>query len=175
MTPEEEAKMLNEDHECWKEAKGYKTADITTYPHMRLREQLDALIMDWKATSKYDNFKYSVFSKSRTLYIDWKNNIPLCTTDENNARLWLQQINNVLLHSRLQAVKDVRMSDSLDLDTLFSIRCVMIPIDLYEGDVDHEIAGMYYFGLVVSHFNSERNRNYDTAKDCDCIFASMKG
>lgn len=175
MTPEEEAKMLNEDHEIWKEAKGYKTADITRYPYMRFPEQLDALIMDWKATSKYDNFKYSVFSKSRTLYIDWKNNIPLCTTDENNARLWLHQINKALFHSRHQALKEIKLSGSIDIDSMFSIRCVMIPIDLYEGDKDHEIAGMYYFGLVVSHYNSERNRNYDIAKDCDYKFASMKG
>lgn len=174
MTPEEEAKMLNEDHECWKEAKGYKTADITRYPHMRFPEQLDALIMDWKATSKYDNFKYSVFSKSRTLYIDWKNNIPLCTTDENNARLWLHQINKALLHSRRQALKEIKLSDSIDINSMFSIRCVMLPIDPVEGDVDHEIAGMYYFGLVVSHYNSERNNIRDIAKDCESKFNSLK-
>ena len=173
MTTEEEINMLNEDHEIWKKSHGINTADITNYTEMCFKEQLDALIVDWKATSNYDNYKYTVFSKSRTLYIDWKNSIPLCTKDEHNARLWLQQINNALLHSRQQVVKEIKMLQNIDIDNMFSVRCVMIPIDLYEGDVDHEIAGMYYFGLVVSHYMSERNSVNTAAELCDKKYESL--
>lgn len=175
MTPEEEVRMMNEDHEIWKRSKGLgEQPKITDYPEMRLEEQLDALVMDWRATSRYDNYKYSVFSKTRTLYIDWKNSIPLCTSDEHLAKLWLYQINSYLLYHRRQALKEIKLSDSIDINSMFSVRCVMLPIDPVEGDTDHEIAGMYYFGLVVSHYNSERNNIRDIAKDCEARFNSLK-
>ena len=175
MTPEEEAKMMNEDHEIWKKSKRIKNhnKDITKLKMMQFNNQLEELVMAFRATSNLNRNKYSVFAHSCPLFIDWEKRIPLCTTDEYLARHWLFCINQELLRQRTAVVNLINeKGNGSDLSSMFSARCIMLPIDPAEGDVDVQISGMYYFGLIISHYDSERKNNYDIATDCECYYNS---
>lgn len=175
MSPEEEAKLINDDHEIWKETvsqtnkiKSYRNnKSIIDVPSMQFDEQLDSLIYDFRATYKMNEFKYSTFSATRPLFINFKNRIPLCTSNEEYAKQWLTQINLRLLASRQQAVNDLKQHDPDSIKSMFSVRCVIMPIDVFEGDVDPEIRGIHYFGLVISHYNSERVDIIESSELCD--------
>ena len=172
MTPEEEANMLNDDLKCWKRAKGFHVSDITDCKTMNIMEQLDVLIMDWKSMLKYNTYNKTVFSMTRPLYIDWENRVPLCTKDEEHAKLWLFQINKFLSEAKKRFINDHK-TNNIDYNKIYTIRCVSIDVNPIEGDWDKSIAGVHYFGLIVSHYGSERN-NIDTiTKQCDDLFHAI--
>ena len=182
MTPEEEVKMLNEDHEIWKKTKGFNKdvkvfrgfANILDLPDIHFNEQLNMMIEEFRTLNGPNPFKESVFSFTRPLFAHFVERIPLCTTDEDLAKRWLFQINATLLNSRVKASNELRAHNPDKLDTMYSVRCVLLPIDPIEGDEDEEIRGMYYFGLIVSHYMSERKDIKAHAETCEILYNTLE-
>ena len=173
MTPEEEVKMLNEDHEIWKkskeDARKASSINITDFPKMDIYNQLSDILSDWNIHHQDGRYKYSTFSGAAPIYIDRLNNVPLCTTNDHYAKLWVAQINEII-----QEIREKTLEELIDMDMhMFSARCVDMYIDLIIGERDNKIAGMHYIGVVISHFGSERNNNYDIARECDACYESM--
>ena len=176
MTPEEEVKMLNEDHEIWKQSREHarkcSVPDICDVPGIEMDEQLEEIILNWRGLSKYNPNRYQTFAGASVLYINRKSAIPLCTTDEHLARLWISQINERLQTARENAISELNSHNKSTVG-LFSARCVDMHIDPIIGDRDISIAGMHYIGVVVSYYNAERDNNYAHAKECEYTYNSM--
>ena len=186
MKPEEEAKMLNEDHEIWKHAREMlhrsSEGSILDVPGFDLDGQLGNIIMTFRALNRKSQYHYTAFSQAAPLYLDGHcQTIPLCTTDAHLAELWVYQINQVLQKSREDAIEHLRTTSAHDaefeqkLEGLFSARCVDMSIDPAIGERDDLIKGMHYIGIIVSYWKAERTGNYDAAKDCEAAYNSLKG
>lgn len=177
MTPEEEeVKMLNEDHEIWKQSHNHaqkcSVPNICDVPGIEMDEQLEEIILNWRGLSKYNPNRYQTFAGASVLYVNRKNSTPLCTTDDHLARLWVSQINERLQTARENAISELNSHNKSTVG-LFSARCVDMNIDPITGDRDTAIAGMHYIGVVISYYNAERDNNYVNAKECECTFNSM--
>lgn len=184
MTPEEEARMMEEDHEIWKHAREVARksleGSILDVPGIDLDGQLANIIMTFRAPDSKSPYHYTTFSQSAPLYLDGCNQtIPLCTTDDYLAELWVYQINQVLQKSREDAIEYLRNTSAHDaefeqkLEGLFSVRCVDMSIDSAIGERDDLIKGMHYIGVIISYWKAERNGNYDFAMDCEAAYAEI--
>ena len=184
--PSEEVTMLNEDHEVWKQAQKQAhstlyTKNIADVEGIDLDKQLNDIIEHFKLISSINRYKRTTFASTAPLYMSVERNIPLCTTDDRLAKLWVFQINEILQKVREQVLTVLREQHKNQtnyekvLDELYSARCVDIVIDPFIGDEDHSIRGMHYLGVVVSHYNSERTGNYVNAKLCEDIYESSMG
>lgn len=187
MTPEEEVRMMNEDLEIWKRAREMARrpveGSILDVPGFDLDGQLGSIIATFRALNRMGQYHYTVFSQAAPLYMDGHGQtIPLCTTDDHLAELWVYQINQVLQKSREDAIEHLRITSAHDvefekkLEGLFSARCVDMSIDPAIGERDDLIKGMHYIGVIVSYWKAERDGNYDAAKKCEAAYAAtMKG
>ena len=186
MTPEEETRMMNEDHEIWKHTRetACKSVEgsIVAVPEIDLDGQLESIIATFKALNRMNKYHYTVFSQAAPLYLDGHyQTIPLCTTDNRLAELWVRQINQVLQKSREDAIEHLRITSAHDaefeqkLEGLFSARCVDMSIDPAIGERDDLIKGMHYIGIIVSYWKAERTGNYDAAKSCEAAYAALRG
>ena len=187
MTPEEEVKMMNEDHEIWKQSQeqakrvaNLYDPNICDIPGIDIDLQLEQIIMNYRALSNLNQYKYTPFSATAPLYLNPERKTLLCTTDDRLAQLWVFQINEKLQKSREAVIEElVKQSSSKEdlerrLEGVFSARCIDMSIDPCIGDRDHEIAGLHYIGIIVSHYYSERNGIYDAVKECEEVFLSGK-
>lgn len=184
MTPEEEVKMLNEDHEIWKQSKGISsritTPNICDVGGIDLDTQLEQIIMNYRSLGNINAYKTTTFSSTAPLYVDGDCSIPLCTTDDELAKLWVLQINERLQNSRDSVIRELIKQSSTKgdlqarLDGMYSARCIDMYIDPIIGERDKQISGMHYIGVVISHYNSERTNNLKHAKHCETMFNSLK-
>lgn len=178
----DDAAMIEEDTQVWKETRERlnrtHTKSIIDVPGIDLDEQLADIIMTFRSIGKYNQYKYTTFSATAPLYLNAQSKTtPLCTTDDELAKLWVFQINQALQKSREAAIENLRVHSNNDvdfeskLDGLFSARCVDISIDPAIGERDDLIKGMHYIGVIVSYWRAERNGNYDAAKKCEAAYA----
>ena len=153
MTAEEEAKMLNEDHEIWSSVKfDAHRIDLSKIDH--IDEQLYSLI-DYFHKSGIHEHKYTPFCMTAPLYIDKLKSIPMVFEDAEIAEEVVRQMNARLTDCRLRAINALietsHSKEEIDskIDGLFSVRCVDMPIPKFGDKIYHCI------GLIVSHYNSE--------------------
>lgn len=184
MTPDEEVKMLNEDHEIWKQAHEHarkcSVPNICDVPGIDIDSQLEQIIMNYRSLSNMNAYKMTTFSSTAPLYVDGDRSIPMCTTDDELAKLWVLQINEKLQSSRdgviYELIKQSSTKGDLQarLNGMYSARCIDMYIDPVIGERDKQIAGMHYIGVVVSHYNSERTNNLKHVKHCEAMFNSLR-
>lgn len=185
MTPEEEVKMMNEDHEIWKRsrelARKASTPNICDVSGIDLDTQLEQIIMNYRSMTNLNQYgRYTPFSAAAPLFLNPDRKTLLCTTDNRLAQLWVFQINEKLQQSRdgviAELIKQSSTKEDIErrLDGMFSARCIDMSIDPVIGDKDKEIAGMHYIGVIISHYRSERNGNYDAARECETAFECSK-
>ena len=183
MTPEEETKMMNEDHEIWKRSqelarRACDNRSILKVPGFDIDSQLDTAIQTFKAIARMSNYYRTPFAFTAPLYLQpgGNDNIYLCTTDRNLAQKWTDEINVRLQKSREAAIEYYRNNSSSEeefesnLNGLFSARCVIMSIDKHISECDPEISSMNYIGVVISWWKSERDLIYDKAKECECLY-----
>jgi hypothetical protein len=160
-------------------ARKISTPNICNVSCIDLDTQLEQIIMNYRSMANLNRYgRYTPFSAAAPLFLNPDRKTLLCTTDDSLAQLWVFQINEKLQQSRDGVIAELtKQSSSKEdlanrLDGMFSARCVDMSIDPFIGEKDKAIAGMHYIGVIISHYNSERNGICDAVKDCESAFLS---